>query len=79
MNVLLCLCSFFSTICSVHYCDYIFNLGYLLRDIFVETLFHPPPDEVGTGGIGIASDVCPSCVRMSGAELGNPYVDFFNF
>ena len=75
-----CACVVFSLqLCSVHYCDDIFNLGYLLRDIFVERLFHPPPDEVGTGGISIASDVCPSCVRMSGAELGNPCVDFSNF
>ena len=44
--------------------------------------FYPPPDEVGAGGIGVASDVRPAsgCPHfVSGAELGNPCIDFFNF
>ena len=30
--------------------------------------FYPPPDEVGAGGIGVTSDVCPSRVRISFPE-----------
>ena len=48
-----------------------FSNGYA-TDIPVEILvlisfsnFYPPPDEVGAGGIGVASDVRPSRVRMS--------------
>ena len=45
--------------------------------------FYSPPDEVGAGGIGVASDVRPSCSEcphfVSGAELGNSCMDFFNF
>ena len=44
--------------------------------------FYPPPDEVGAGGIGVASDVRPSvrpasgCPHfVSGAELGYPCMD----
>ena len=42
---------------------------------------YPPPDEVGAGGIGVASDVRPSRVRIfvSRAELCNPSMDFSNF
>ena len=52
--------------------------------------FYPPPDEVGAGGIGTASDCRPSGCRsvrpasgclhfVSRAELSNPFMDFFNF
>ena len=48
--------------------------------------FYPSSDEVGAGGIVVASDVWPA-IRpasgfqhfVSGAELGNPGMDFFNF
>ena len=41
-----------------------------------------PADEVGAGGIGVASDVrhASGCSHfVSGAELGSPCMDFFNF
>ena len=45
------------------------------------TYFYPPPDEMGARGIGVPSDVCPSGIGIfvSGAELCNPSMDFFNF
>ena len=66
-----------------HYYGDHYNILKMLTNVLT---FYPPPDEVGAGGIGVASDVRPSvrpasgCPHfVSGAELGNPCIDFFNF
>ena len=44
--------------------------------------YYPPPDEVGAGGIGAASDVRSSSVRPASAfsfSEQNPSMDFCNF